>query len=226
MRLGRSRGRERRRPRRAPGRSVAIVGPSGVGKTTLLMTAAGLVPQLAGSVSLDGSPIASLTPDDVAHQVVFVAEDGHVFDTTLLENLRVARGDVTPRRARPPWSTWDSASGSPGFRRVRTILGPDATTISGGERRRLLIARALLAPLPCCSSTNPPSTSTRRPPTSCSRTWSRPAARTGAASWWRRTGCRPSPRSTRCCCWAGPTTPTPRARDRARAWHPRRAART
>lgn len=132
-----------------PGRAVAIVGPSGVGKTTLLMTAAGLIPQVAGRVSLDGSPVSSFAPDDVAQQVVFVAEDGHVFDTTLLENLRVARGDVTPDEAAAALvevGLGEWLAGLPDG--VGTILGPDATTISGGERRRLLVARALLAPAP------------------------------------------------------------------------------
>lgn len=132
-----------------PGRSVAVVGPSGVGKTTLLMTTAGLIPQVAGSVRLDDAPIATFPPDDVAHQVVFVAEDGHVFDTTVLENLRVARGDVTPDEATGALvdvGLGEWLSGLPGG--VETTLGPDATTISGGERRRLLVARALLAPAP------------------------------------------------------------------------------
>lgn len=132
-----------------PGRSVAVVGPSGVGKTTLLMTAAGLIPQVAGSVSLDDAPIATFPPDDVAHQVVFVAEDGHVFDTTVLENLRVARGDVSPDEASAALvevGLGEWLSGLPDG--VETTLGPDATTISGGERRRLLVARALLAPAP------------------------------------------------------------------------------
>ncbi|MFF3066026.1 thiol reductant ABC exporter subunit CydC [Oerskovia sp. NPDC057915] len=132
-----------------PGRTVAVVGPSGVGKTTLLMTTAGLIPQIAGNVSLGDAPIGTFTPDDVAHQVVFVAEDGHVFDTTVLENLRVARGDVTPDEASAAMvdvGLGEWLAGLPDG--VDTTLGPDATTISGGERRRLLVARALLAPAP------------------------------------------------------------------------------
>lgn len=133
----------------APGRAVAVVGPSGVGKTTLLATAAGLVPEVAGRVLLDGVPTADLAREDVAHHVVLVAEDGHVFDTTVLENLRVARGDVTTEEAEAalravgldPWL----AALPDG---LETLLGPDATTVSGGERRRLLVARALLSPAP------------------------------------------------------------------------------
>lgn len=128
------------------GRSVAVVGPSGVGKTTLLMTAAGLLPPVSGTVTLDGTASSDLDPQG-ARRAVFVAEDGHVFDTTILENLRVARGDLTEHEAvaaltEVGLNEWlDTLPDG-----VETLLGADATTISGGERRRLLIARALLAP--------------------------------------------------------------------------------
>lgn len=118
-----------------PGSVVALAGPSGVGKTTLLMTAAALIPPLAGTVS--GRSAGAL----------FVAEDGHVFDTTVLENLRVARGDVTPDEAR---SALDSAGLGAWLAALpdglETLVGADAAAVSGGERRRLLVARALLAP--------------------------------------------------------------------------------
>ncbi|WP_125777569.1 thiol reductant ABC exporter subunit CydC [Antribacter gilvus] len=116
-----------------PGSVVALAGPSGVGKTTLLATAAGLIPPVSGTVA---SPSALL-----------VAEDGHVFDTTVLENLRVARGEVTPDEAREALLAvglggWLDALPDG----LGTVLGSDAAAISGGERRRLLVARALLAP--------------------------------------------------------------------------------
>ncbi|WP_426309049.1 thiol reductant ABC exporter subunit CydC [Cellulosimicrobium sp. E-16] len=132
-----------------PGRAVAVVGPSGVGKTTLLATAAGLVPALAGRVTLDGTEASALPREAAARGVVLVTEDAHVFDTTVLENLRVARGDVTAEEAATTLhdvglDTWLSALPDG----VETLLGPDATTVSGGERRRLLVARALLSPAP------------------------------------------------------------------------------
>lgn len=132
-----------------PGRAVAVVGPSGVGKTTLLATAAGLVPALAGRVTLDGTDVGALPREAAARGVVLVAEDAHVFDTTVLENLRVARGDVTAEEAVATLhdvglDAWLAALPDG----VETLLGPDATTVSGGERRRLLVARALLSPAP------------------------------------------------------------------------------
>lgn len=131
----------------APGRSVAVVGPSGLGKTTLLLTLAGLLPPHAGTVLVGGVPVGGLARDQAARQVALTAEDAHVFDTSVLENLRVARGDVTADEARSalvsvglgPW-----LDGLP--EGLSTVLGSDAARMSGGERRRLLVARALLAP--------------------------------------------------------------------------------
>ena len=132
-----------------PGRAVAIVGPSGAGKTTLLLTLAGLLPPRAGVVRIGGDDPAELTSPERAARVVVTTEDAHVFGTTVLENLRVARGDVTPDEAaaaldRAGLGPW--LAGLP--EGLDTLLGPDARTVSGGERRRLLLARALLAPAP------------------------------------------------------------------------------
>lgn len=140
-----------------PGSVVALAGASGVGKTTLLMTAAELIGSVAGAVSgrsavrqVIGSP-GDRSPDGLpterAGDSLFVAEDGHLFDTTVLENLRVARGDVTPDEARAALDAvglGDWLAALPAG--LDTVVGTDAAAVSGGERRRLLVARALLAP--------------------------------------------------------------------------------
>lgn len=128
----------------APGRAIAVVGASGLGKTTLLLTLAGLLPPVAGDVTLGGRSAWGAPRPWVSRQVVLTAEDAHVFATTVLENLRVARGDVTPAEAtellvRVELGPWLAALPQG----LDTVLGSDATTISGGERRRLLLARAL-----------------------------------------------------------------------------------
>lgn len=130
-----------------PGRSVAIVGPSGTGKTTTLLTLAGLLPRQAGMLTLDGHDVDHLDRHAVAAAVVVGTEDAHVFGTTVLENLRVARGDLTAAEAtevlaRAGLAEW--LEGLPDG--LDTVVGPDARTVSGGERRRLLVARALVSP--------------------------------------------------------------------------------
>lgn len=130
-----------------PGRSVAVVGPSGVGKTTLLVTLAGLLPPVSGTVRAGGLDPAALDRAEAARLVAFLAEDAHVFDTTVLENLRVARGDVTPEEATTTLAAVglrDWLDGLP--QGLDTVLGADAARVSGGERRRLLLARALVSP--------------------------------------------------------------------------------
>ncbi len=131
------------------GSSVAIVGPSGLGKTTLLLTLAGLLPPQAGQVLLAGHRADEVTRAQAAAAVTMTAEDAHVFDTTVLENLRVARSDVTADEARSTLAAVGLAgwvSGLPDG--LDAVLGSDAARISGGERRRLLVARALLSPAP------------------------------------------------------------------------------
>ncbi|GIG39700.1 thiol reductant ABC exporter subunit CydC [Cellulomonas phragmiteti] len=130
----------------AAGGRLAVAGPSGEGKTTLLLTLAGLLPPVAGEVTLDGVPLAGLPQGGVVRDVVMTGEDAHVFGTSVLENLRVARGDVTPDEAvdalrRAGLGLWLDALPDG----LDTALGSDARTVSGGERRRLLLARALLA---------------------------------------------------------------------------------
>ena len=127
----------------APGRAVAVVGASGAGKTTTLLTLAGLIPPVAGTLTFGDHDLCDLPPATVLAAV----EDDHVFGTTVLENLRVARGDVTPREARAALRRVGLADWLEGLPAgLGTVLGPDGRTVAGGERRRLLLARALLAP--------------------------------------------------------------------------------
>ena len=128
------------------GESAAIIGPSGAGKTSLLLTIAGLLKPLKGSASVGGHDPAQLENIARQHAIALNLEDAHIFNTTVLENLRVARGDVNEEQARTALdevglSHW--LTGLPNG--LNTMLGADATDVSGGERRRLLIARALLS---------------------------------------------------------------------------------
>ncbi|MFS0900519.1 ATP-binding cassette domain-containing protein [Mycolicibacterium litorale] len=112
------------------GDRVAVTGPSGSGKTTLLMAMAD-------------------SADDVTGGRAFFAEDAHLFSTTVRDNLLVARGDATDDEMR-------SALGRVGLRRwlddlpdgLSTVLVGGAAAVSAGQRRRLLLARALLSAFP------------------------------------------------------------------------------
>lgn len=131
----------------APGSRTAVVGPSGAGKTTLLMTLAGLLPPVAGAVTVNGTPIADADPDALRHEVGFFAEDAHLFDTSLLENLRVARGDLDADGALAVLDSvglgeWVTSLPDG----VHTTLDAGGRSVSGGQRRRLLLARALVSP--------------------------------------------------------------------------------
>lgn len=133
----------------APGDRRAIVGPSGAGKTTLLLTLAGLLEPKGGELTLDGVSPWTARRADAARRITLTAEDAHIFATTVLENLRVADGALTPAQARVLLKRAgldDWLAGLP--LGLDTPLASDATTLSGGERRRLLLARALAAPAP------------------------------------------------------------------------------
>jgi ABC-type transport system involved in cytochrome bd biosynthesis fused ATPase/permease subunit len=126
--------------------ALGLVGASGEGKTTLLTALAGLIAPSAGSVTVGSVPLADLDSAARARAVAFIAEDAHIFQTTVLENLRVARGGLTEAEAeaaleRVGLGAW--LAGLPDG--IGTMLGAGGSTISGGERRRLLLARALVS---------------------------------------------------------------------------------
>ncbi len=131
------------------GKSIAIVGKSGIGKSTLLYTLAGLIPPQQGTVLVNGAPAHTIARSEISQTLTFTAEDAHIFGTTVLENLRVANGELTPEQAKilltqVGLAKWLSELPEG----LDTMIGTDARSISGGQRRRLLVARALASPAP------------------------------------------------------------------------------
>ncbi|BBY08564.1 thiol reductant ABC exporter subunit CydC [Mycobacterium noviomagense] len=131
----------------SPGARLALTGPSGCGKTTLLMTLAGLLPTLHSQVKVNGTPIELLSESELRRTVCFFAEDAHIFATTVRDNLLVARGDcgddeLIEALHRVGLGHW--LAGLPDG--LATVLTGGAQAVSAGQRRRLLLARAVISP--------------------------------------------------------------------------------
>ncbi|MFD5227687.1 thiol reductant ABC exporter subunit CydD [Streptomyces qaidamensis] len=131
------------------GRRIAVVGPSGSGKTTLAQVLLRFLDAKAGSYVLAGVDACALHSDDVRGLVGLCAQDAHLFDSSLRENLLLARKDATEdhlraalRRAR----LLDWADSLPDG--LDTLVGEHGARLSGGQRQRLALARALLADFP------------------------------------------------------------------------------
>lgn len=130
-----------------PGKALAVVGQSGIGKSTLLYTLAGLIQPVSGTLTLGGKPLNEIPREDVATTIIMTAEDAHIFQTSVLENIRVSRNNVGSVEAeklmiQAGMGTWLQAAP----RGLETTLGMDGAALSGGERRRILLARALASP--------------------------------------------------------------------------------
>lgn len=130
-----------------PGKALAVVGQSGIGKSTLLYTLTGLIQPVSGTLTLGGHPLTEIPREKVAATIIMTAEDAHVFQTSVLENIRVSRANVGAVEAeklamQAGMGAWLRAAPQG----LETPLGLDGAALSGGERRRILLARALASP--------------------------------------------------------------------------------
>jgi ATP-binding cassette, subfamily C, bacterial CydC len=129
-----------------PGRRVALVGPSGAGKSSAAAVLLRFCEVAGGSALLDGNDLASYASDDVRAVVGGCAQDPHVFDASLRDNVRLARPSATDAEL-------DSAARQAGLLAWieslpggwDTPAGARGGLISGGQRQRLALARAILA---------------------------------------------------------------------------------
>lgn len=132
-----------------PGRRVAVVGPSGSGKTTLAQVLLRFLDPERGGVTLGGIDTRDLDGDDVRRVIGLCAQDAHVFDSSIRENLRLARpgsGDAHLRAALASARLLDWVDTLPDG--LDTLVGEHGARLSGGQRQRLALARALLADFP------------------------------------------------------------------------------
>ena len=128
---------------------VALVGPSGAGKTTVFQLLLRFYDPQAGDVRIDGVELRAAEPRDVRRQLALVPQDPVIFASTVLENVRYGRPDATDAEVK---AACDAAYATEFIERLPDrfdgLLGERGVKLSGGQRQRLAIARAILADRP------------------------------------------------------------------------------
>ncbi|MBE7212483.1 MAG: thiol reductant ABC exporter subunit CydC, partial [Gluconacetobacter diazotrophicus] len=132
-----------------PGAHVALLGPSGAGKSTLVSLLLRIVEPSAGSIALGGVPLSALDPAALRTRFAWLGQDTHLFADTVRANLLLGRPDADEPAL---WRALDQAQLSAVVRALPdgldTWLGEGGSGLSGGQARRLALARALLSPAP------------------------------------------------------------------------------
>jgi ATP-binding cassette, subfamily C, bacterial CydCD len=132
-----------------PGETVALVGPSGVGKSTLLNVLLGFVEPTSGRVRVGGADLTETSLEEWRSQVAWVPQRPHLYAGSVAENVRLARPDAddsSVRRALSDAGALEFVDALPDG--VRTVLGEEGAGLSAGQRQRLALARAFLADRP------------------------------------------------------------------------------
>jgi len=128
-----------------PGEMIALVGPTGAGKTTLVNLLSRFYELTSGEIMLDGRPIRSFPLSELRRSVAMVTQESFLFNGTTAENLLIAKPDATEEEM---WNVLAAANAEAFIRRLPkgllTQLGERGVRLSVGEKQRLSIARALL----------------------------------------------------------------------------------
>jgi ATP-binding cassette subfamily C protein CydCD len=127
----------------SPGETVALTGPSGIGKTTLLGVLLGFTEPTAGRVLVDGTDLAAYDPAGWHRQIAWVPQRPYLFAGTIADNVRLARPDATPAQVRAALHDAGAPELDPA-----TAVGEGGAGLSAGQRQRVALARAFLADRP------------------------------------------------------------------------------
>lgn len=133
----------------SPGETVALVGPSGAGKTTLFQLVQRFYDVQQGEILFDGLDIKGVDPDALRQRTALVPQESTVFAATAYENILYGNPDATEAEV---WAAAEAAAAADFLKAmpqgIHTFLGEAGVRISGGQRQRLAIARALLRDAP------------------------------------------------------------------------------
>lgn len=132
-----------------PGQTIALVGATGAGKTTVLSLLARFYEATDGTIELDGHDIAGLSKESLRDHLAYVTQEAFLFNGTVRENLMLGKRDATDDEL---WAALEAAHADPFVRELPQLLdtnvGERGVKLSGGEKQRLSIARALLRNAP------------------------------------------------------------------------------
>jgi ABC-type multidrug transport system, ATPase and permease components len=132
-----------------PGQKIALVGPSGGGKTTTASLMARFFDVTEGAVTLGGVDIRHIRKKDLMNRISFVFQDSRLLKTSILENVRLGRPDATREEvleALHQAQCDDILAKLP--QGIDTVIGTKGTYLSGGEQQRVAIARVMLKDTP------------------------------------------------------------------------------
>ncbi|MEY4569838.1 MAG: hypothetical protein RLZZ398_1277 [Verrucomicrobiota bacterium] len=128
-----------------PGETIALVGATGAGKSTVLNLLTRFYEPSAGRILIDGVPLAGVSKEWLRDQLGYVTQESFLFNTTLRENLLLARHDASDEQL---WAALEAANAASFVHAspdgLDTLAGERGSRFSGGEKQRLSIARALL----------------------------------------------------------------------------------
>ncbi|QQV78551.1 ATP-binding cassette domain-containing protein [Sphingomonas aliaeris] len=133
----------------APGETVAVVGPSGAGKTTLFQLIQRFYDPASGEIRMDGVALRDADPAEIRQRIAMVPQETVIFGASARDNLRYGKWDASDDAL---WAAAEAANAAEFLRKLPdgldTFLGEGGARLSGGQRQRVAIARALLRDAP------------------------------------------------------------------------------